>query len=206
MILALLDYWKYRKRKGRYSHQALTKQGLQLATLSNFQNYKSYPLGHLLFASTTGSTLSWTVMYCTNSTLSHTAMFYGNGILQDCTTSGVIRHSFENYLDGESYLRVIPPPRGTDLAHTLKFMNESLGARYNWPGLFRLFSHILIGNHLDFSWRIYFDVLLTLIITSWLTGLAMPLTSNFIYLAAVIYSVVVVINRALRRKVLLSRA
>ena len=59
MILALLDYWKYRKRKGRYSHQALTKQGLQLATLSNFQNYQSYPLGHLIFASTTGSALSW---------------------------------------------------------------------------------------------------------------------------------------------------
>ena len=205
MIFAFIDYWKYRKRKGRYSHQALTNQGLNLATLDNFRNYKSYPLGHILFVSTTDSSLSWAIMYCTNSTLSHTAIFYGNGVLQDCTTSGVVRRSFDRYLDDKSYLKVIPPPGGTNFAHMREIMNQSLGARYNWLGAFRMLLNIIIGNHPGFSWRIYSDLLMMLLIASYIFSLAAPQSKSFLYWAAGSYPAIVLFNKIFRKKVLRPR-
>lgn len=202
MIFASIDYWKYRKRKGRYSHQALTNQGLSLATLDNFRNYKSYPLGHILFVSTTDSALSWAIMYCTNSTLSHTAIFYGNGVLQDCTTSGVVRRSFDRYLDGKSYLKVTPPPRGTNLAHMREFMNQSLGAHYNWLGIFRTLINIVIGNDPNSSWRIYWDLLMMLLIASCIFSLTAHQASNFLYWAIGSYSAIVLFNKIFRKKIL----
>jgi hypothetical protein len=162
MLYAAIDYLKYRHRKGRYSKQAMENEGFALAIERNFPGYKSIPLGHIAFVSTSGSLASWLIMYACNGAVSHVTMFYGEGVLHDTITSGVQRRPFSEYFDGISYIRLTAPPPSTDLAYAKAFMDSSLGASYNWLGIARLGLAKLIGNHHGAPWYLCADILLTL--------------------------------------------
>ncbi|MCK7553378.1 hypothetical protein [Marinobacter goseongensis] len=200
MFFALADYWKYRRRVGRYSHTRLMEQGFYLATVENFSNYDLYSLGDILFASPADSALSWAIMYCTDSAVSHTALFYSNGVLHDCTTSGVVRHSFANYLDGKSYLCVKHLPGDLDRKAMCNFMDQTLGDGYNWRGVCVLFFHILIGNHHNFVWRLAADFMLLLAVL-WAGARFFTPQADYIFgAAAAVYLVVLTVNRVFVKK------
>jgi hypothetical protein len=171
------------------------------ATEKNFQGYRTYPIGTILFTCTFHSNLSWIVMYSTNSTISHVACFYGDGIVNDCTTSGIIRHSFADYLDGESYVGVIiPPPEKINAEKVRAFMDETLGDGYNWAGVVSTFFHILFGAHREAAWRLWADFVLTNLVllacARWLT----PASDYVFGTILLVFVVTVAVNRLRLKK------
>jgi len=162
MLFGTIDAWHYFRRTGRYSDGMLRSKNLSLAREENFPGWKEWPLGHILFVSTTGSVVSWIVMYATDGPMSHTAMIYGDGVVHDVTSVGIHRHSIADYFDRKSYICVVPPPQGTDLNYARQFMDRTLGAKYNYAGVLRLGFNIAIGNNPSFSWRLTADILLLL--------------------------------------------
>jgi hypothetical protein len=180
----------------------MENEGFALATERNFPDYKSIPLGHIVFVSTSSSLASWLIMYAGDGVISHVTMFYGDGVLHDTITSGVQRRPFSEYFDGASYIRIVAPPAGTDLAYAKAFMDSSLGASYNWLGIARLGLAKLIGNHHGAPWYLCADVLLTLGITtgiSWLISGDIN-TTSFVVLAA--YPTVFTLNKYRNRNLL----
>lgn len=204
MLFALLDFRNYRRRLGRYSHASMIRKGLALATQDNFPNWRSLPLGHLLFASTSGSLLSWLVMYTTNGVFSHSAMIYGGGMVNDVTTGGVVRHSMSDYFDGTSYLEVLPPPQGTDLEWARNFMDSIVGDGYNWFGVLRLGLNIAIANHPSFSWRPAADLVLVLVSASFAISFVAPTLAKVVGLITITYLCTVLLNRTVRKKAIFS--
>lgn len=158
MLYAVFDYWDYRRRRGRYSFRSMTEHGFSLAVVENFESYRSIPLGHIVLVSTSGSIVSWAIMYAGNGVVSHTSMFYGDGVLHDTISSGVQRRDFSEYLDGVSYISIIAPPPGTDLAFAKAFMDSTLGAPYSWSGVARLGFLTVIGSTPGAPWHVCCDV------------------------------------------------
>jgi hypothetical protein len=158
MLYAVFDYWNYRHRRGKYSFRSMKEQGFSLAVAEYFESYRHIPLGHIVFVSTSGSIVSWAIMYAENGVISHTSMFYGDGVLHDTITSGVQRRDFSEYLDGVSYISIIAPPPGTDLAYAKAFMDSTLGASYNWSGIARLGFLTIIGSSPGAPWHVCCDV------------------------------------------------
>lgn len=201
MLLALIDYWKYKKRRGRYSHENLVAQRLYPANEKNFPDYTDYPTGTLLFACTFDSIPSWAVMYCTNSTISHVATFYGDGIVHDCTTSGVIQHSFANYFDGDTYVGIISLPDKGNRPKMRAFMDTTLGHGYNWRGVQSVFLQILFGAHKELPWRLWTDFALATgllwAVTRWLS----PIVDYAFGAVLIGFILVVVANRLFERRV-----
>lgn len=204
MLFALIDLWAYRRRTGRYSHEALCRRGLALAVEKNFPNWREIPLGHSLFVSTTGSMLSWLIMYGTNGVLSHCAMLYGGGVVHDVTSKGVHRHLMSDYFDGASYLSILPPPPSADLEYARKFMDSILGAKYNYLGVLRLGLYIVFANSPSFSWRLAIDITLLAIAAATSFAWIAPALSKVVLLSLTFYLLVVLINRTLRWKTIIS--
>jgi hypothetical protein len=157
MLYAVFDYWNYRHQRGKYSFHSMKEQGFSLAVAKNFESYRIIPLGHIVFVSTSCSIVSWVIMYAGNGVISHTSMFYGDGVLHDTITSGVQRRDFSAYLDGVSYISIIAPPPGTDLAYAKAFMDSTLGASYNWSGIARLGFLTIIGSSPGAPWHVCCD-------------------------------------------------
>jgi len=191
MIFALVDYLQYRWRRGRYSERSLEEKNLRRATEENFADFRDYSLGDMLYVSTADSFKSWIVMYWTNAVISHVATFYGDGILHDCTTGGVIRHSFSDYLDGKSYLGVMRLPAGLDKEKMKAFLDRTVGDGYNWRGVFRLALLISSGAHPSFSWRLYLDIALIIASLIWVFILV-PVTLAVVPMIGLIALTVVV--------------
>ena len=106
MLFAAIDYYQYKNRKGKYSHEVLTNFGLRKACESEFPNWKDVKLGGILFVHTANSRLSWLVMYFENIPISHVAMLDDGGTVHELTTQGYARHSLNNYFNGASYLKI----------------------------------------------------------------------------------------------------
>lgn len=197
MLFAVADYFRYRFRLGKYSHESMIQEGWLLARNEYFPNWQHSTCGDLIFLSTSGSWLSWMVMYFTNSIVSHVAQFYGDGIVHDCTTSGVIRHPFGDYLDGRSYIRVMPAPLPLriDKPKLRSTMDKNLGRPYGWRKAFTMFVSINLGVRHEFSWKFAADILTTFagiaIIFSWHSWL--PWVALY---GATAYLLVVVVNLA----------
>lgn len=200
MLFALRDYCEYRRRSGRYSDHALRGVGLRKAVAEEFPGWRQLPLGTLLFAHTAKSFLSWSVMYLTNSVLSHVAMVYGDGVVHDVTTAGVMRHSIANYFDNASYIQFKPCPVGADLQCMRVTLDSNLGHRFNWLGVLKLGAHIVIANHTSFRWRLAGDILF---VTLLITALTAALSPGAVFLpatAAILYLAIVIFNRTCRRR------
>ena len=109
-LFALIDYFKYRLKRGRYSCTALEKAGWKLATRDNLLPFADkFKIGDVLFYHDPNSVRGWMIMYWTDCVASHVAGFVENGQLLDATTSGVMKHPFTDYLDGRSYLCIKTP-------------------------------------------------------------------------------------------------
>lgn len=199
MLIAIIDFLKYRLRRGRYSDHSLSAEG-RLAVSSEFPNYMKYTLGDIFIYHRHNSFLSWLVMYFTDSVWSHVGNFIGHGQIIEATTSGVMKHDFMDYMDGSGYLqiRILKPALSAGQADKMnKFLHGKIGARFNWRGVLRLFTKIILGNHhhYDFKYSADFAILLSPFlflgsINRWL--MAIP---TLIFIA---YCFIVIRNRFIR--------
>jgi hypothetical protein len=150
MLFAILDYLRYRRRKGIYSDAKLQKQGGRLAIAENFPDVASFDPGYLFFCHTRYSVLSWLVMYYTSFPWSHTGSFSERGRIIDVTTTGVIEHSLSDYFDGRSFIAI----RGLkeevfsdeQKAAMLKWLRDRVGHKYAWSKVLTFFWKIISGS------------------------------------------------------------
>ncbi len=166
MIFALLDYLQYRSNRGPYSPARIAREGGILAVPGPAARFANHDCNWLFYYHAKGAWRSWLVNYLTSSIWSHTGVFTENGCVCDATTSGVVEHPFSDYLDGRSYyalVRVAVPLSEAMKQRTLGFLRNSVGAGYNWAGVWRLFFATVIGRHMNFRWKFAADILVFLL-------------------------------------------
>lgn len=154
--------------------------------------------GDMLFVHTTGSILSWAVMYYTGPTIwSHVATFGRDGYLYDCTTQGVIEHHISDYFDGKSYIAVISLssdiPKNSRKKMML-FCEQKLGNGFNWKGIFFFWLRIITGNDEDFRLCCVADIFILLSVPM-LMFYKFPTISSVFFFLSIVYILVVAVSR-----------
>lgn len=168
MLFALYDYVCYRFQLRHYAPAVVEAQHARLAISENFPEEgvrtKCEP-GDAFFLHTRNSFVSWLIMYYTNSLWSHVGAFAENGKIVDATTSGVIKHEFLDYIDGESYilLKKLDKSYDLDTQKMMEFAERQVGSPYNWAALPRIFIHIVSGRDPKYRIRYTLDFLLLLL-------------------------------------------
>jgi hypothetical protein len=188
MLFALVDYLNYRAERGPYSANAIESQGGHLADKHLTYRIEALRPADLFFYHGRGSLLSWAVMYFTHSIWSHVGTCVGDGKIVDATTSGVVEHRLTDYLDGRGYLafRTVQGISDEQRADVARYARSTVGAGYNWSGVFRLFGAIITGYHAHFRWRFAVDVLIFAAMLATL-GLLWPPLSIASFASAIVY-------------------
>jgi hypothetical protein len=162
MIFAIVDYLKYRFRKGHYAHSSILQEGGRLAAPELYGDLERAHPGDILIYHGSNSILSWLVMYYTDSVWSHTASFGENGALYDATTGGVIKHHFSDYLDENGYIALMtptPPMTSDEIRASIQWAEKQIGAGFNWWGVLRFWAAIVLGSHCLYRFRYTADFL-----------------------------------------------
>lgn len=107
MIYALMDYFHYRKRTGRFSRnidKSIMGGAFEEKLPEGFVSILK--TGDVLFIQTFDSWISWIIMYLTQTDISHVAMYMGNRTILHATLSGVVREEIDNLFG--SGIRILP--------------------------------------------------------------------------------------------------
>lgn len=202
MFFALLDYMKYRRRKGIYRDENIRKLGGRLAVPENFSEVASYNPSYLFFCHTRYSIVSWLIMYYTSSVWSHVGSFSEKGRIIDATTKGYIEHPFSDYFDGRSFIAILALKEGIAseeyLAEVLRWGRSHLGLGFNWLAVFRFLWVIVSGAHAHYRIRFSVDFLIVALILSPLS-LWSPVIGILVGCVSAIYVLTVVANTPRRR-------
>ena len=171
MVFALVDYLRYRTRRGRYDPALLESQRWVRATPENFEGPNARPPGTGFVIHRQGSAVSWLIMYVQQHPASHAGLFAHEGMVVDALTSGVVKHPLADYLDGESYLLDLVGPEGPSAEareDALAWVEESyIGFAYAWAHSAALGADILWGDpNREAHWQLWSDVMILLVILS----------------------------------------
>ena len=196
MILAYLDYRRYKGRTGRYArHSPNSVMGRAFLGGLPDEVVSRLSPGDLIFSSHYDSLVSWAVMYFTSSEVSHTATYLGAGRIVHATLSGIIEEPIST-LYGEA-TRVLPcripmePEQQTQLAAHL---SRIVGHPYGWRAVRIKLLRILSGRDVPyFRWKFVVDAAATLAVMDlpFLMWLGHPVLIWFL----AVYSVLVLVNR-----------
>lgn len=142
MMFALVDYFMYRKQRGRYADASLRAQGWMLASQENIQRVIAKgSVGQYFCLHPRVSTISWAIMYLQGQeTASHVGTIVENGyIVEALVSSGVVKRAFDVYADGRSYFIVSNLPLTEDKQAGIAAAAEKyIGAPYGFMTLARL--------------------------------------------------------------------
>jgi len=160
LIFALLDYWQYRRQRGRYAPAHFRVPNIRLMSAANFPDLYTFKPGDLFLLHTRGSVISWAVMYFTQSVWSHTGLFSGSGNILHATTSGVIEEPFASHFDNHSFACLIDPglsDEGREKA--ISYARSRLGAPYGWGIVLVHAVDAILSRREEIHMRLYADVL-----------------------------------------------
>lgn len=151
MIFAFIDYWQYRKQKGKYSDASLEADGWVRATEDNIRHMADdrRSLAQTFFIHPRRSLVSWAIMYAQGSgaLASHVGVIVEeHNICEVIISEGVIRRPISVYADGFSYFRVsdFNLPRNVQLG-IVQTAEELIGTPYNLSRIGRHAVAILSG-------------------------------------------------------------
>lgn len=170
MIFALVDYWKYRRRRGKYSDASLEAAGWLRATEDNIQRMVAdrRSLGQIFFTHPRRSLVSWAIMYAQGPgpLVSHVGIIVEEGnICEAIISMGVVRRPIAIYADGVSYFQIsdfdIPPE---DQLGVIRTAEELIGTPYHLSRIVRHAGSILSGwdRGGEENYSVYGDVLAVL--------------------------------------------
>jgi hypothetical protein len=164
MLFAIIDYLAYRTGRGHYSAEHAEEHGYKLATDENFAGSREAPPGCFFVLSRRASFASWVVMYGTNSIASHAGLYVGSGQVVDALTTGVKKHSLDDYLDGKSYLIDSRRMHLSDQQRQqiVAGAHQMIGTPYNWRLIIYMAVRSLLGGPPweSANFRLYSDALL----------------------------------------------
>lgn len=202
MLFALLDYLKYRARKGPYSTAAIRAQGGRLAVPENCPGFENFGPEYLFVYHRANSFTSWAVMYYTSSVWSHVGKFSENGNVIDATTGGVIEHPFADYFDGKSFvtaLKLKEPITDQQRTAMLKWGRERIGDRFGWEKIVLFFFAIVFGAHESYRFRFSADFAILALALSPIALLSKRF-GLILGALAVLYVLTVMLNTPKRRR------
>ena len=190
MIFAVLDLASYLLRRGRFSTEAMEARGRKLATEKNFQGWRQFPVGTIMYSARMNSKISWLIMYADNATASHCAAVVNPETLLDVTGQGVHHASISEYFDGASYLTFYDASRSVSVEHADAVSKRLLGQPYGYGTILRLAVRLVVGRHTTLAWRIVLDTVLTGVALAILWNELAPTVTNLpAYLGAVYLSI-----------------
>lgn len=199
MLFAALDYWQYLRQRGPYSHTSLEHQGGLLLTPTNFPDPADLKVGDLFLVHTRTDFRSWAVMYATSSVWSHIALVSEFGYLLDATTSGIVEHPFNDFLDSQSYGRFgqVPYRNENDVAQVVAAGRAYIGNRFSWKSVCLTGLQIVLGRHPDYHPKLMGDVLVTLMVLA-LPGLRWRKWAYCVACIVLAYLIAVLLSKPLR--------
>ncbi|MGW5046681.1 hypothetical protein [Streptomyces griseoluteus] len=170
MIFALIDYWKYRNQKGKYSDASLEADGWVRATEVNLLRMADdeRSLAQTFFIHPRRSIISWAIMYMqgADALTSHVGIIAEErNICEVIISAGVVKRPVSVYADGFSYFRVsdfdFPPEVQLGIVRTAE---ERIGDPYDLSRIARHAGSILSGwdRGGKENYAVYGDVLMVL--------------------------------------------
>ena len=129
----------------------------------NFPNWRSFPIGTIMFSTRMNSTVSWLIMYADNATASHCAVVVKPETILDVTGQGVHYASISDYFDGSSYLVFYEASRDVSAANVEAVCKTYLGQSYGYLKIARLALLLIVGRNVTLAWRIIIDILIVTI-------------------------------------------
>ncbi|MEW2487370.1 hypothetical protein [Streptomyces sp. NPDC048411] len=166
----MIDYWKYRKQKGKYSDASLEANGWVRATEDNLRHMADdrHSLAQTFFIHPRRSLVSWAIMYAQGpgALTSHVGVIVEErNICEALISRGVIKRPISAYADGFSYFRVsdFSFPREVQLKIT-QTAEGFIGTPYDLSRIARHAVAILSGwdRGGKANYSAYGDVLITL--------------------------------------------
>jgi hypothetical protein len=171
MFNALMDYARYRMKRGRYASKFIEASGGRLATVENFPPGEFPKPGQFIISHTPDSFMSWLVMYFTDSIWSHIAAAVDHGEIVETTLEGTIVHPFRDILNGSDYLLVYTPPHlSAEQERALSEAARSLVGvtKYGYPAAAIIFLRLSAGRDINYRPRLSADFLTVLLLLCWL--------------------------------------
>lgn len=171
MFNALMDYARYRMKRGRYASKFIEASGGRLATANNFPQDEFPKPGQVVISHTPDSFLSWLVMYFTDSIWSHMAAAVVDGEVVETTLEGTVVHPFLDLLNGNDYLLIYSPPSAS--AEQARAFAESARSlvgvsKYGYLTAAIIGLRLLIGRDINYRPRLSADFLGVLLALCWL--------------------------------------
>ena len=196
MILAYLDYRRYKRRSGRYARHAIESM-MGRAFLGRLPDEVVALLrpGDLIFTSPYDSLISWSIMYFTSSEVSHVAMYVGHGKISHVTLSGMVEEPIDALYEETTRLLPCRLPTNQEMqAKVPAAVKGHVGRPYGWRPVRLKLLRILSGRDVPyFRWRFFIDaaVLLAGIDLPFVLWFGHPVLLWFLAL----YSGLVLLNR-----------
>jgi|GEM_PF-6063913 len=193
MIFAIADYVQYLFKKGRYSEQALREQHAYLCSRENIEAYiKTSEPGDLILLHIRVSLISWLIMYYTNSIWSHVSGVATDNCVCETTPRGVIKSPITSYIDNKSYFsaRRIQDRENVNMEKVVAWVQDKVGAGYDWALLFIMFFSIIFGR--SHHWKLIYSLDIYIVLAVLVRLGIMPTLPSLI--AAGIYAFVLLFN------------
>ena len=165
LLIALLDFFKYKRKEGRFCSKFPFMMGNGFHHRLPEETLNILKPGDLIFVQTLNSFISWLIMYITKSDISHNAIYIGNGMISHATTGGILDEPIES-LFGDSV--IVPCRMKFDKLQQEKLIqakNTFVGQPYNWNWVITKGLLILsCREHIYFRFSYLFDALFGLLI------------------------------------------
>jgi hypothetical protein len=178
MILALIDYLRFRTGTGRYSTARPSGHiGAGFLGSLSTQTVSILKPGDILFLRGMEDWRSWLVMYLTDSDISHVAWYAGNHRIVHATTGGVVEADLSGLNGRRNLILPLVAPTDTKTRDALIASARSMiGTPYGWAtvlrkGWFRISGRYWPGFRLRFMW----DLMILLLIPGTLLTLVLHL-------------------------------
>jgi hypothetical protein len=200
MLIALLDYIKYRLQVGRYSARSIEQAHGSLATAENFPPDSFPKPGQIIIVHTRESFISWLVMYFTDSIWSHTAIGVDDGDIVEVTLGGTIAHPFADILNNTDYLIIGRPPMTQDQERGIaEHARSGVGVvKLSYRVAATMGIRTLLGRDDKYRIRLSLDLLTVLLLICWMVRRRKTaLISSSIF--GILYITTVIVNTKYRR-------
>jgi hypothetical protein len=170
VLNALVDYTRYRMKRGRYSPKFIEASGGRLATLNNFQANEFPKPGQSIISHTPDSFISWLTMYFTDSIWSHIALGVDHGEIVEVTLEGTVVHPFVDILNGRDYLLIYTPEMSAEQERGFaESARSGVGVtKYGYLAAAIIGLRLLAGRDINYRPRLFADPMIVLLLLCWL--------------------------------------
>jgi hypothetical protein len=166
MLIALMDWIRYKCGIGHYSTSKLEGLGAFKATPDTFKGINArVAYGDSLFVHSKNSFVGWAIMYVTHGSWNHVGILTGRGTVLEAIGAGTGEYDFSKYFDGQHYLMIVRVPITPEQRQAAEtFVNVNQGNLYDYWGIVRILVTTLVNEHADYRLTFTIDIMIVLFV------------------------------------------